>query len=90
MEAAPIAIGISLLIIVLCVIGIVFAGVKSIASGKQDTKKMAIMAVPFVIYGITYAVLGSTQDAGVATLLVMIALMFGLILVTGIKGVFRF
>lgn len=90
MEAAPIAIGLSLLIMVFCVIGIVVAGVKSIASGKQDTKKMAIMAVPFLIYGITYAVLGSTQDAGVATLLIMIALMFGLILITGIKGVFRF
>lgn len=90
MEAAPIAIGLSLLIMVFCVIGIVVAGIKSIASGKQDTKKMAVMAVPFLIYGITYAVLGSTQDAGVATLLIMIALMFGLILITGIKGVFRF
>lgn len=90
MEAAPIAIGLSLLIMVFCVIGIVVAGIKSIASGKQDTKKMAIMAVPFLIYGITYAILGSTQDAGVATLLIMIALMFGLILITGIKGVFRF
>lgn len=90
MEAAPIAIGLSLLIMVFCVIGIVVAGIKSVASGKQDTKKMAVMAVPFLIYGITYAVLGSTQDAGVATLLIMIALMFGLILITGIKGVFRF
>ena len=90
MEAAPIAIGVSILIMVLCVIGIVVAGIKSVASGKQDTKKMAVMAIPFVIYGITFAVLGSTQDAGIATLLIMIAVMVGLILFTGIKGVFRF
>lgn len=90
MEAAPLAIGATLIIIALCVAGILIAGVKSLASGKQDFKKMAVMAIPFVIFGITYGALGTSQDAGVATLLVMIALMFALILATGIKGVFRF
>ena len=90
MAAAPIVIGLAILIMFLSVIGIVIAGIKSVVSGKQDTKKMAVMAIPFVIFGITYAVLGSTQDAGIATLMIMIAAMVGLILFTGIKGVFRF
>lgn len=90
MEAAPLAIGATVIIIALCVLGILFAGVKSIANGKQDFKKSAIMAVPVVIFGITYGALGTSLDAGVATLLIMIVLMFALILATGIKGVFRF
>jgi hypothetical protein len=90
MEAAPIAIGITLVIIGLCVLGILVAGVKSIANGKQDFKKMAVMTVPFIIFGVTYGALGSTQDAGIATLLAMIFLMFALILTTGVRGIFRF
>lgn len=90
MEAAPIAIGITLVIIGLCVLGILVAGVKSIANGKQDFKKMAVMTVPFIIFGVTYGALGSAQDAGIATLLAMIFLMIALILTTGVRGIFRF
>lgn len=90
MEAAPIAIGITLLIIGLCFIGILFAGIKSVINGKQDFKKMAVMSVPFIIFGATFAALGTAQDAGVATLLAMIVLMFLLILTTGLRGIFRF
>ena len=69
----------------------IISAIKSLAQGKQDFKRIAIMMVPFVVFGISYAVLG--QDlvkAAVATAGIMMAGMVGTIVLTGLRGTFKF
>ena len=68
---------------------VVLAGIKSLMQGKQDFKKMAIIALPFAIFGIGYATLGEAVKAGVLTTLIMMAIMAIMIAFTGLRGTFK-
>ncbi|MFN1834386.1 hypothetical protein AB2B38_003900 [Balneola sp. MJW-20] len=87
---AAISVGIGLGLIVLGVLAIVFAGVRSLMQGKQDYRKIGMMAIPFVVFGVSYAVLGEFAKAGVLTAGVLMALMIGSIAFTGLRGTFKF
>lgn len=71
------------------VIGILFSGIKNVINGKSDLKRVAIMGVPVVIFGISYAVLGTANQAGVATMLFLLGLMIIGIVLTGTRGTFK-
>ena len=77
-------------LIIIGVIAMVVSGFKSLIQGKQDVKRIAIMAVPFIIFGITYVVLGDIAKAGVSTMMAMIGIMVGSVLLTGLRGTFKF
>ena len=70
-------------------IGILFSGIKNVVNGKSDLKRVAIMGVPVVIFGISYATLGTANQAGVATMLFLLGLMIIGIVLTGTRGTFK-
>lgn len=70
-------------------ISVLIAGIKSLVQGKQDFKKMAIIALPFVIFGVSFVVLGDAVKAGVMTTLIMMASMAVMIAFTGLRGTFK-
>lgn len=84
------AIGLALGLIVIGVIGIFVSGIRNVINGKSDFKKLAIMGVPVVVFGVSFALTGTFQQAGVATMMFMIAIMILSILVTGTRGTLNF
>lgn len=84
------AIGLALGLVVLGVIGMFFGGVRNVVNGTAELKKTTIMLVPVAIFGIAYAVLGTVDQAGVATMVLMIGAMALGIMFTGTRGTFKF
>lgn len=84
-----IGIGLALGLIGLGIIGMLISGVQSMIKGKQDVKKMITMLVPFVVFGIAYAILGTVTEAGVATMIFMMAAMVLFIFLTGVRSTFN-
>lgn len=85
-----ISVGLGMALIVLGILGIIISGIKSVANGKQDFKRVGMMAVPFVVFGISYAVFGEVPKAGVFTAVFMLGAMVVTIMLTGMRGTFKF
>lgn len=84
------AIGLALGLIGIGLIGIFISGIRNVINGKSEFKRIAVMGVPVVIFVASFALLGTFVQAGVATMIFMIALMILSILVTGTRGTFNF
>lgn len=84
-----ISVGIGLGLIVLGVLAMLFAGVRSLMQGKQDIRKMGMMAIPFVLFGVSYAIVGEIAKAGVLTTVILMGLMVLSIALTGLRGTFK-
>jgi hypothetical protein len=84
-----IGIGLCFGLIGLGVLAMIFSGIQSVIKGKQDIKKIITMIVPFVVYGITYAIMGGLAEAGIATMFVMLAFMVLAILLSGMRTTFN-
>ena len=84
-----IAIGIVLGLIVIGVVGILVSGTRNILNGKSEFKRVAEMLVPVAIFGVSYAMLGTIDQAGVATMSLMVVIMLIAIVVTGTRGTFK-
>lgn len=76
-------------LIIIGVLAMAVSGIKSLSQGKQDVKRIAIMTVPFIIFGITYAILVDIAKAGVLTTMVMMGIMVVSVLFTGLRGTFK-
>lgn len=85
-----VALGISLALLGIGVLGMVFAGIRSMFNGKSDLKRVFIMLIPVLIFVITYFTMGGAAQAGVATMGVLIALMVLSIIISGTRGTFKF
>jgi len=85
-----ISVGLAIGLIVLGILGILGAGIKSVINGKQDYRRVGMMAVPFIVFGISYAVLGEIPKAGVFTAIFMLGAMVITIFLTGMRGTFKF
>ncbi len=85
-----ISVGLALGLIVLGVVSMAGAGIRSLVMGKQDYKKIGMMAIPFVVFGIAYAISGEISDAGVMTAALMMLGMVVAIVLTGLRGTFKF
>jgi hypothetical protein len=81
-----IAIGLTLILIGLAVLGILVFGGKNVVSGKVALDKMAAIAVPFVIAIVAYFVFGDATQAAIFTMLLMIGIVFVGILLTGARS----
>lgn len=88
MEA--ISVGLAVGLIVLGILGIIGAGIKSVINGKQDYKRIGMMVIPFAVFGISYAVFGEIPKAGVFTAVFMLGAMVITIVLTGMRGTFKF
>lgn len=84
------AIGLALGLIIIGVIAIFISGIKNVINGKSEFKRIAVMGVPVVVFGLSFALLGTFNQAGVATMIFMIALMLLSIAVSGTRGTFNF
>ncbi len=84
------AVGLVMALIAIGVVGIVISGIRNIMNGKSEFKRIAVMVVPVIIFAATYGLSGSFDQAGVATMVVMIGLMVVSIFVTGTRGTFKF
>lgn len=84
-----IAIGLGLGLIGLGIIGMLISGIQSMMKGKQDIKKIVTMVVPFVVFGIAFAIAGTVTEAAIGTMLFMMAAMVLLMLATGLRGTFN-
>lgn len=84
------AIGLALGLIGIGVAAILISGIRNIVNGKSEFKKISVMLIPVIIFGISYAALGTWNQAGVATMVFMIGAMALAILVTGTRGTFKF
>lgn len=81
-----IAIGLGLGLIGLGILGMLISGIQSLIKGKLDFKKVATMLVPFAVFGISYGIFGNITEAGIATMIFMMAAMILLIFLTGLRG----
>lgn len=84
----PIAIGLTLILVAAGVLGILVFGFMNIVSGKMALDKMVTVAVPFIIAIIAYFVFGDATQAAIFTMLLMIAIVFLGILLTGARSSF--
>lgn len=85
-----ISVGLALGLIGLGLLTMLGAGIRSLVLGNQDYKKIGMMAIPFVLFGISYAVSGEVAKAGVLTAALMMASMIAAIVLTGLRGTFKF
>lgn len=85
-----ISVGLAVGLIVLGIIGMITSGIKSLTQGKQDYQRIGMMAVPFVVFGISYLLFGDVPKAGVFTAAFMLAAMVLTIVFTGMRGTFKF
>lgn len=72
------------------VVSMFVSGIKSLMQGKQDLKRIVIMAVPFIIFGVAFGVLGDIPKAGVLTTMAMMGVMVVSVVITGLRGTFKF
>ena len=84
------AIGLTLGLILIGIIGILISGVRNIINGKSEFKRVTVMLVPVVVFGISYATMGTMDQAGVATVVFMVSVMMIAIFVTGTRGTIKF
>lgn len=84
------AIGLALGLIVIGVLGIVFSGIRNVANGKSEIKKVGVMLIPVIVFGVSYATMGTLNEAGVFTMILMVIAMVLGIIVTGTRGTFKF
>lgn len=84
-----IAIGLTLLMILVAIGAVIFAGARNIQNGKSEPKKLGILSIPFVIFLLSWVITGDSQQAGVVTMIVMMVLMIVTISYTGLKGTFN-
>ncbi len=87
---SAIAVGFALFMVGIGILGMLVAGIKALSQGKQDLKKIVMMAVPFVVFGISFTVIGQPVEAGVITMLFLMAAMLVLIAFTGLRGILKF
>lgn len=84
-----IAIGLGLALIIIGAIAALAAGIRNVINGKSDLKKMSIVIVPLLIFGISYVLTNSFDQAGMATFLIMMGLMALAIIVSSTKRTFN-
>lgn len=84
-----ISIGLGMGIIVIAAILALIFGVRNITYGKSDLKRVVAMGVPFVIFGIAYAITGAIDQSGMITLLTLMSLMVLGIVISSARRTFN-
>lgn len=84
-----IAIGLGMGIIVIAAILALIFGIRNITYGKSDLKRVLAMGVPFVIFGIAYAITGAIDQSGMITLLTLMGLMVLGIVISSARRTFN-
>ena len=72
------------------ILSMIVSGVRGIAQGKQDFKRIALISTPVIIFAISYFAINDVTKAGVFTTMGMMAIMVVSIVLTGLRGTFKF
>jgi bacteriorhodopsin len=72
------------------ILSMIFSGVRGIAQGKQDFKRIALISTPVIIFAISYLATNDVTKAGVLTTMGMMVIMIVSIVITGLRGTFKF
>lgn len=84
-----IAIGLGLGLIVIGVLLALAAGVRNVSQGRASLKKVSVMIVPLIIFGVSYAIMGGFDTAAMLTLVIMMSLMVLAIVISSTKRTFN-
>lgn len=71
------------------ILAMVVSGIRGMINGKQDFKKIGMFLLPFLVYAIAYVLTQDYSEAGVATMLFMMATMALGIMLTGARTTFN-
>ena len=76
------------------ILTMIISAVKSMMQGKQDVKRILIMSTPFIVFAISYFVFAGSElqfeRAGVFTTITMMGIMVVSVVITGLRGTFKF
>lgn len=85
----PFSIGFSLVLVAVGILLAIIFGLKSIANGKYEVKKIIPVMVPIVIFIISYIITDHATQAGIITMLLMVLIMAVYVLYTGFRSTFN-
>jgi hypothetical protein len=88
-DIVSLSLGLFLLLTVIGILVVLGFGLKNLFSGRHEWSKIAVVMLPFVIFGGLYAFFQDFTQAGIGTLLTMIAVMVLFIFVSGLRGSFK-
>ena len=71
---------------VLSNIAVGFFGLKNVINGKHKIQQILFFFIPIVAFAVSYLIASNIQVAAILTLLIMLALMFIGILISGSRG----
>jgi hypothetical protein len=88
MESPIITIFLSLAIglFLLSNLGVAIFGIKNIINGKHKIQQILFFFIPVLAFAVSYLIAGSLDVAAILALLIMLALMFLGILISGSRG----
>lgn len=89
MSIAVIVLTLGIIMIAVGVLGMSFFGIKNIAGGKHEVKKIMVFIVPFVIMLICYLFVGAWADAALLTMMITIVLLTAIIALNGLRNTFN-
>lgn len=89
MDASTIGVIIALIMSVLSVGGMAVFGAKNLFTGKHELRKIVVLVIPFLAFGIAYFVTGSADEAAMITTIIMIGFMALLVTFSALKSVFN-
>jgi hypothetical protein len=88
-DVVSLALGLFLLLSAIGILVVLGFGLKNLIGGRHEWSKIAVVMLPFVIFGGIYAVLKDFTQAGVGTLIAMIGVMVLFIFLSGLRGSFK-
>ena len=90
MPLEQIAIFVVIALVGLSLVSIFLFGIRSLINGKIEPLKMLFLGFPFILFGVLgLGIVPTWAEAGVWTLVVMIAAAVVAMLYTSLRGVFR-
>ncbi len=88
-DIVSLSLGLFLLLTAIGILVVLGFGVKNLIGGRHEWSKIAVVMLPFVIFGALYAFFGDFTQAGIGTLIAMIAVMIIFIFASGLRGTFK-
>ena len=71
------------------IVAILISGTRGLIVGKSDLKKIGMFLIPFIAFAVAYLLTNDFAEAGIATMLFMMALMALSIVFSGTKSTFN-
>jgi hypothetical protein len=88
-DVVSLALGLFLLLSAIGILVVLGFGLKNLIGGRHEWSKIAVIMLPFVIFGGIYSVLKDFTQTGVGTLIAMIGVMVLFIFLSGLRGSFK-